>query len=290
MARRLEGRGRGIRARRVLCLAERLEPRSLLSLGLSFANGVGVSGAYADKIHVNATAVDSSGDVYVTGAVKGTANFNPAGSPVDLSNTGGQDLYLAKYLPTGLLAWAETFPGTVNGVSQSTAQGSAIAVNGSGDVYLAGEFSGLVDFSAGAGTEKIQSVGASDGFAVELNPTGGVEWAVDIPSGAGNIVDATSVAVNGSGDVAVGGLFNGKLQVGALSATPVGFLEGFALDLSPTGTPAWLDATQGSSTTVTVVNAVGFDPTTGAVEVAGTFDGTIKLTGGTGTSVTMTSA
>jgi uncharacterized delta-60 repeat protein len=87
------------------------------------------SGNYDDI--ANAVAVDSSGNVYVTGSSYGSAGFF------------NQDYATIEYGPTGLQQWVARYDGPGN--SDDVANG--IAVDGSGNVYVTGT-------SYGSGTDR----------------------------------------------------------------------------------------------------------------------------------------
>jgi len=93
---------------------------------------MGGSTAADNSSSVLATAVDSRGNVFVTGSFRGTVAF---GSTVLTSagSFGDFDLFVAKYVPsTATWAWAQRGGGTLNDVGQSIAvSGSSVYVTGS---------------------------------------------------------------------------------------------------------------------------------------------------------------
>ncbi len=81
-------------------------------------------------------AVDSSGNVVVTGQFYGTADFG-GGS---IAGGGGLDIFVAKYGSSGAHQWSAAFGGT------STDDGQAVAVNSAGEAIVTGFFYGTADF------------------------------------------------------------------------------------------------------------------------------------------------
>jgi len=120
-----------------------------------------------------AIAVDGSGNVCVTGESEG-------------SGTAG-DYATIKYYPDGTTAWVRRYNGTGNGDDEAR----AIAVDGSGNVYVTG-------YSYGSGTDE-------DYATIKYYPNGDTAW-VSRYNGPGNGYDrAWGVAVDGSGNVYVTG-------------------------------------------------------------------------------------
>src|SRR5688572_17920960 len=66
--------------------------------------------------------------------------------------------------------WAKSFGGT-------TAQGKSISVDGSGNVYTTGYFSGTADFDPGAGTFNLTAAGGDDIYISKLDASGNFLWA-----------------------------------------------------------------------------------------------------------------
>ena len=60
---------------------------------------------------VNAIAVDSVGNIYVTGSFKETVDFDPSSSVSNLTSTGYSDVFLAKYDSSGSYLWAKKMGG-----------------------------------------------------------------------------------------------------------------------------------------------------------------------------------
>jgi hypothetical protein len=123
-----------------------------------------------------AIAVDGSGNVYVTGY-----SF---GSETDF------DYATIKYHPNGDTAWVRRYNGAVN----STDWASAIAVDGSGNVYV----TGVINYEGPSGIR-------ADYATIKYSPDGGTTW-VKTYNGPGNSTDwANAIAVDSSGNVYVTG-------------------------------------------------------------------------------------
>ncbi|HRF19895.1 MAG TPA: SBBP repeat-containing protein, partial [Chitinophagaceae bacterium] len=76
-----------------------------------------------------------------TGYFDGTVDFDPgAGTATWTSAGASSDIFFAKYDASGNYVYARGLGGT------STDIGNGIAVDGSGNVYVVGEFQGTVDF------------------------------------------------------------------------------------------------------------------------------------------------
>lgn len=148
---------------------EQLENRMLLSApGFGFAFGIGAGGDDGG----NAIAVDSSGNIYVTGAFQGTADFDPGPGVANLASAGGFDVFVAKYTSGGALVWARS----MGGVAYES--GKRIAVGADGSVCITGVLdSANADFDPGAGTYTLSSAGSHDIFVSKLDSSGNFVWA-----------------------------------------------------------------------------------------------------------------
>ncbi len=148
-------------------------------------------------------AVDGSGHVYLTGMFSGTVDFDPDGGDPHISN-GGRDVFLSKFDSSGNYKWARTWGG-----SDSHDEGPGVAIDGSGSVYVTGEFWGTVDFDPGGG-DPHTSNGSSDVFLSKFDSSGNFEWARTWGGYDGD--GGYGVAADGSGNVYVTGDFWGTVD------------------------------------------------------------------------------
>jgi hypothetical protein len=130
-------------------------------------------------------AVDGSGNVYVSGF--STASW---GSPVR-AYSGGQEAFAAKLDSSGNLIW-NTFLGSGND------QGWAVAVDGSGNAYVAGQSS-----TSWGSPVRAYGGGNYDAFAAKLDSGGNLIWNTFL--GGSGADGGNAVAADGSGNVYVAG-------------------------------------------------------------------------------------
>ena len=115
--------------------------------------------------------VDSDGNVYATGYFSGKVDFDPGPSSSEQKSRGGPDVYLAKFDPSGNFLWVRTWG------SGGWDKGNGIAFDGSGSIYVTGEFCGRVDFDPGPGRDWHTSTGYNDTFLSKFDLDGNFIWA-----------------------------------------------------------------------------------------------------------------
>ncbi len=201
----------------------------------TWAKGFGgvVAGGNA---YVTASAVDAAGNTYVAGYFDGVTY--PLGS-VTLTRIGSQDAFAAKLDTSGAVVWAKNFGG-----SGASAFARGIALAASGSVVVSGYFS-----SADLTTPALTRIGSVDTFAVKLDGSGATVWAKNF-GGSGATAYGNAVAVDGSGNVLVGGYFlSADLTTPAL--TRIGLQDAFAIKLDGAGTSVWARRFGGSGARAT---------------------------------------
>lgn len=175
-------------------------------------------------------AVDTAGNVYVSGDFVGQAHFGS----ITLNGTGSTDVFVTKLDPNGNFLWANRWGG-----SATREFGKAIAVDGSGNVISTG-------FSA-----NLTSNGAwyANGFEIrKYSPTGAAVWAKRYDN-LGGIADGVDTDV--AGNVYVCGSFNGTLDfnpdtrktyyvTGAGGYSGGQAFNGFVLKLTAAGAFGWV--------------------------------------------------
>ncbi len=147
-------------------------------------------------------AADGSGNVYVTGGFNFNVDFDPGGGGSHTSN-GDTDVFLSKFDSSGDFKGARTWGGS------SFDQGYGVAADGSGNVYVTGNFGGTVDFDPGGGDQHTSN-GFYDAFLSMFDSSGNFEWARTW--GGTDYEHGYRVAADGSGNVYVTGYFSGTVD------------------------------------------------------------------------------
>ena len=143
-------------------------------------------------------AVDTSGNVLVTGEFRGTVDF---GGGI-LTSVGLDDIFVAKLDANGNHLWSKRF-GDVN-----RDEGVALITDQTDNVLLTGQFRGTSDFGGGV----LTSAGSSDIFLAKFDSDGNHVWSKrfgDVDSQRGN-----SVAVDSLGRPVITGAFEGTTDFG----------------------------------------------------------------------------
>ena len=128
-----------------------------------------VTATGTNNIEVYDMALDASGNIYMTGYVNSTADFDPKSGVTNLTSNGAHDCYVVKLSPTRNLIWARSFGGT------SIDQAFAIEVGNNGEVYTAGRFMNSVDFDPSATGTNIVHGNSYDIFIHKLDSAGNFE-------------------------------------------------------------------------------------------------------------------
>ena len=165
----------------------------------------------------NAISVDGSGNVFVAGSSEATW-----GDPVHSYTY--HDSFVAKLNSSGGLTW-NTFVGGGGGTDFAT----GIAVDGSGNVYLAGYS------TATWGTPIRAYTSLADAFAAKLAPDGTLLWNTFL--GGSGSDQGNGIAVDGSGNVYLTGYSTASWGTPLL--TYAGLEDGFVAKLTSSGGLAW---------------------------------------------------
>jgi hypothetical protein len=160
--------------------------------------------------------VDATGNIYVSGCIDDS--YMPAGTPdsVDFGNgvsvaksDASANALLVKYASSGLALWAQVVTGS---------PGSCFAVatlDAAGNVYVVGGVAGTGTYKLGNGiavtgvaTTGSQVQAAETGILAKYDSSGAPQWARSVEAGS-PASDFSSVAIDGEGNVYVGGYVAG---------------------------------------------------------------------------------
>ena len=144
-------------------------------------------------------AVDSSGNIYITGRFQKTVDFDTGPGDLSLTSSGSSDVFVSKLDNDGNSLWTRSMGGA------SADQGMSIAVDVSGNIYTTGYFQETADFNPGPGTTNLTSNGESDIFVFKLDSNGDLLWARSM--GGKGLDLEFGIALDGSGNVYTTGYF-----------------------------------------------------------------------------------
>ncbi|MFH1130216.1 MAG: SBBP repeat-containing protein, partial [Pseudomonadota bacterium] len=172
--------------------------------------------------------VDTSGNVYVLGAFYNASYFGS----FTLISTGGYDVFLVKFSPTGQVLWAKSIGGP------QWDWGNHMTLDKDGNIVVTGHFMEQVILEGNV----LSAVGAQDIFVAKYSPAGKLVW---VNSAGGAMTETDSdVAVDALGNTYLTGHFKAKASFDLISLTSEGGDDLFVARLSHGGEFDW--ATQAS--------------------------------------------
>lgn len=186
-----------------------------------------------------AVAVDSQGYVFIVGATAGDLGN-------EINRSANSDVYLTKYDASGSIVWQRLV-----GASGS-ANGYAIAIDGSDNIVVAGSVDGSVDGS--------EIFSGTDSFVAKFSNQGDRLWTQQLDTAATDA--ALALTVDAAGDVLIAGHASGVLQSGNSFG---GARDGYVAKLS---------GSTGAIATTSLFGGVGFET---AKDIAIAADGNILV-------------
>lgn len=185
---------------------------------------------------INKIAFDNQGNIYVTGIIGGSTNFDPGGSNTTITPSGIAG-FIAKFTAGGNFVWVKHFD-PYSGNSKAF----AIDLDSQGNIYVGGSFTGSIEFDPNNGSTILSSPSSNDdGFVCKLDPSGNLLWAKRIGGSSSDGVEKICVAANN--DVYLKGHFGGTVDFDPSSNVnqftsnyPYG---NFAMKMTNTGNYVW---------------------------------------------------
>lgn len=212
-----------------------------------------LGGTFSDSAY--AIAVDNEGNAYITGSTY-SPDFPITASAFQTTTIGVTndraltDVFITKLNRAGNAVIYSTYLGGTDAVqdfndyllepSLGNDEAWGIAVDGSGNVFVTGTTTSIVDFptTPGAyrtGFERSGATSSRDVFVTKLNPAGNALVYSTRLGGTGSDV-ATAIEIDGSGNAYVAGKTGSTdfpVTFGSLTQSPS---DAFAIKLNPTGT------------------------------------------------------
>lgn len=207
-----------------------------------------------------ALTADASGNVFVTGYATGTCNFGSLSISAAF-----YDAFLVKYNSSGIEQWVR------KGGGASTDYGRGVALDASGNIYLAGDIYGTGNCTFGSIT--VNGAGAYDAFLAKYDNTGTEQW---VRTGGGALNDrATAATTDPSGNVLITGFFSSAVSFSSNNLNSIGDQDIFVAKYNNAGALQWIRQAGGNLS----YNA-GYGIVTdnsSSVYVTGTFQNTIAF-------------
>ncbi len=224
-----------------------------------------------------AIAADANGYLYIVGSFTDTVDFNFSSATTNLISKGAGDIFICKIDTAGNFIWAKAIGGT--GLDRA----SAIGIDATGNVYVAGSFRNTADFDPGAGIANLTAIGASDIFILKLDVAGNYIWAKGI--GDINIDIAVGIALDANANVYTIGSFNDAPDfdpgAGTFKLISLGSNDVFVSKLDAGGNFVWAKQVGGTNTDL----GRGIDvDANGNVYITGSFNNTADFDPGVGTA------
>jgi hypothetical protein len=144
---------------------------------------------------------DFTGTVVASGVFRGEVDLDPG--PGQDIRTAPFAIFLDRFQPDGSFIWADTWETTEPYSNSFEYQQAPVALDATGNVFLAGSYDSAIDLDPGPGTNEQTGRGYQDVFLVKLSPSGEHVWG--ITWGGYSTDDARGVHVDGLGNIIVAG-------------------------------------------------------------------------------------
>lgn len=243
---------------------------------VAVSTGSGVDPLFWSKVYgdaedqtVSALAVNDAGEIALIGTARGAVDFGNVPWPGTKTDS---DVVVAKITSTGQSLWSRRYGDSCD------QRGGAVAHTPSGDVLLAGDFCGKMDF----GTTSVATTGADVDLFVALIDTLGEDVYSRSFGGKGAQI-ARAAAVDAKGNAILVGSFDQAFDDGSGEAASAGMDDAFVIKLDPAGKLLWSRRFGGPE--ADIPRAVAVDGT-GDILVGGSFGGTVDFGGGPITAAT----
>lgn len=230
-------------------------------------------GSNSDEIATKIT-IDNVGNIYLTGIFNGMCDFDPdTGNAYLTANT--YCIFIAKYNNNGNYVWA------INISSSPSYQQEVYSINldDTGNVYIAGCFTGVADFDSGPGVANLTSVGGFDIYFAKYNPNGNYIWAKSI---SGEF--CSGMALDNNGNIYITGHFGGNADFDPGPGNVILSSSGFSVFIAKyDNNGEYVFAKKFNTTNMSSGRDIAID-CLGNINISGFFTGTVDFDPGSGYS------
>lgn len=181
--------------------------------------------------------IDGMGNVCSTGTFSGTSDLDPGAGAVNVTSTGGSDIYISKLDSNGTYVMGKKVGGLNNELAYT------IATDAADNIFVGGSYDGPVNFGLGL----ITTYGVKDAFVYKVNSAGNPIWLKRI--GGTNDDEALSLTIDKSDNIICTGYITmqADLDPGAGTYTVyAGYEDPYIVKLDNSGNFLWGNSFGGS--------------------------------------------
>jgi gliding motility-associated-like protein len=160
---------------------------------------LGATGGY-DNSALEAL-VDKDNNIIIAGYTKGTVNYNPLGTPVNV--TADNSIFLAKYSPDGILQWIKSINGYMVNYNMT------LALDGQDNIYINGSINEPINFG---GTQTLTPIGDQDIFIAKYSSAGNLLYHKNM-GGTGATMLNRGMVAGPDNSLYLTGNFTGKVDL-----------------------------------------------------------------------------
>jgi hypothetical protein len=224
-------------------------------------------GTSSDEQAATAIGVDSVGNVWITGEIRGSVNFGGG----TLSAGSNRDVFIAKFGPNGNHLFSRNY-----GDSDEHHYAYGLTVDAANNVLVTGGYRDSINFGTSSGTSLSASSSVSYVFVVKLDSNGGHLWSDGYGDGDQSAL-GRAITTDALGNVTVTGEFRSSLDFGGADLDSSGSRHIFLVQFDSAGNHLWSDSYGGSNDSLGL--GIDTDPF-GNVLLAGHFKGSLDFGGG----------
>jgi len=174
--------------------------------------------------------ITSRGGVYALGKSYGAIDYNAAGTSTDLQGTAGKStIFLTKINALGTYEKTRLLPGY-------NSRSLSLIEDNTGNLYIAGSFSGTIDFNTTNITDSYTSVGSDDIYITKYFADGLYAWTQTMGGTSYDFAEGLSTNLT-NGDIYMTGTFRDTVDfdssIGVVERTAFGQSDVFLLKMSP---------------------------------------------------------
>ncbi|MBA2611614.1 MAG: SBBP repeat-containing protein [Bacteroidetes bacterium] len=153
-------------------------------------------------------ALDSIGNIYISGIFAGTVDFDPGPGLNNLVSVANTDGFIVKLDVNGNFVWAKQVTGSSNGEVVI----NSIMIDKNNNILTTGYFAGATDFDPGSGNYVLSPINSGpynymDVFILKIDATGNFAWAKNF--GGGDHDYGYAIAYDNTGNIYTTGIFQG---------------------------------------------------------------------------------